>query len=143
MSFIATAIIGSAGLTAGASAYNARKERKAQRKQQRENRKAERRNNISAILGGGRSGGVSGQQAISGSGMGDALTALAQMGQAYAAVKGQEQVHDNKIKEIETHNTRGNGNPVTGFDENGNWLGLFPPPKITSGSFGSRRVHGE
>ena len=125
MSFIATAII-SAGITAGAGAYNARKDRKAQKKQQRENRKTERRNNISAILGGGRSGGVSGQQAISGSGMGDALTALAQMGQAYAAVKGQEQVHDNKIKEIEAYNTRRNGNSVMGVRPDGTWGELMP-----------------
>ena len=126
MSFITAAIIGSAGLTAGVGAYNAKQDRKAQKKQQRENRKTERRNNISAILGGGRSGGVSGQQAISGSGMGDALTALAQMGQAYAAVKGQEQVHDNKIKQIEAYNTRGNGNPVMGFRPDGTWGELIP-----------------
>ena len=128
MSFITAAIIGTvgAGLTAGAGAYNARKDRKAQKKQQRENRKTERRNNISAILGGGRSGGVSGQQAISGSGMGDALTALAQMGQAYAAAKGQEQVQANKIKQIEAYNTRRNGNSVMGVRPDGTWGELMP-----------------
>tara|TARA_R110000751_G_scaffold163877_1_gene270018 strand:- start:8741 stop:9145 length:405 start_codon:yes stop_codon:yes gene_type:complete len=126
MSFIAGAIILSSAVSAGAGAYNKSKDRKAQKKQQRENRKTERRNNISAILGGGRSGGVSGQQAISGSGMGDALTALAQMGQAYAAVKGQEQVQANKIKQIEAHNTRPKGNSVMGFDKDGNWVGAFP-----------------
>ena len=68
MSWIVAAVVG-AGITAGAGAYNSRKDRKAQKKQQRENRKTERRNNISAILGGGRSGGVSGQQAISGRAM--------------------------------------------------------------------------
>ena len=125
MSWIVAAVVG-AGITAGAGAYNSRKDRKAQKKQQRENRKTERRNNISAILGGGRSGGVSGQQAISGSGTGDALTALAQMGQAYAAAKGQEQVQANKMKQIEAYNTRGKGNSVIGFRRDGTWGELMP-----------------
>lgn len=102
MAFVASAIVGGAALSAGASMYQGRKNRKAQDKANKENRKQEALNNLINLMMGGRAQSTP-TMPVQGSTVADALAGLGSIAQAYAQgqmMKSEKLNLDARTKEI-------------------------------------------